>query len=417
MIKLPFFSQKQKGLKIDPLGNYLAIDIGTEVLKTVLFKMDASGVKVTKVSRIQQQQNAMSKGVITNLNTVLENCRLAITEVTSGLAPEHMPKNVVMGIAGEYIQGVSIIVNYEREERFDQDVDFKEQDRIIAKVHQQIANAGKEDLAKRTGLVNEDIEILHITETGMEIGGMNVDSLVGFRGKSVKLYFYASFAPKTYVAALKNVTRSLGMELIGIVSQPFAVARAFGGARSKDFSGIFVDIGGGTTDIAIVEKGSVIDTQIFAFGGRVFTKEISKELNLDLRHAEQRKIRYSEGELDEKLENQVKKIVYPIAETWMRTLKSALEISTDVSVFPSKIYLCGGGALLPEIKEVMREFPWTKLLPFASVPKIELITPDQLVNMTDESGDLKYIYDVTPASLSLFAFDKMRNPENYNLTA
>jgi cell division protein FtsA len=417
MIKLPFFSQKQKGLKIDPLGNYLAIDIGNEVLKTVLFKMDASGVKVTKVSRIQQQQNAMSKGVITNLNTVLENCRLAITEVTSGLAPEHMPKNVVMGIAGEYIQGVSIIVNYEREERFDQDVDFKEQDRIIAKVHQQIANAGKEDLAKRTGLVNEDIEILHITETGMEIGGMNVDSLVGFRGKSVKLYFYASFAPKTYVAALKNVTRSLGMELIGIVSQPFAVARAFGGARSKDFSGIFVDIGGGTTDIAIVEKGSVIDTQIFAFGGRVFTKEISKELNLDLRHAEQRKIRYSEGELDEKLENQVKKIVYPIAETWMRTLKSALEISTDVSVFPSKIYLCGGGALLPEIKEVMREFPWTKLLPFASVPKIELITPDQLVNMTDESGDLKYIYDVTPASLSLFAFDKMRNPENYNLTA
>jgi cell division protein FtsA len=417
MIKLPFFSQKQKGLKVDPLGNYLAIDIGTEVLKTVLFKMDASGVKVIKVSRIQQQQNAMSKGVITNLNTVLENCRLAITEVTSGLAPEEMPKNVVMGIAGEYIQGVSIIVNYEREEKFDQDVDFKEQDQIITKVHQQIANAGKEDLAKRTGLVNEDIEILHITETGMEIGGMNVDSLVGFRGKSVKLFFYASFAPKTYVAALKNVTKSLGMELIGIVSQPFAVARAFGGARSKDFSGIFVDIGGGTTDIAIVEKGSVIDTQIFAFGGRVFTKEISKELNLDQRHAEQRKIRYSEGELDEKLEGQVKKIVYPIAETWMRTLKSALEISTDVSVFPSKIYLCGGGALLPEIKEVMREFPWTKLLPFASVPKIELMTPDQLVNITDESGDLKYIYDVTPASLSLFAFDNMKNPENYNLTA
>jgi cell division protein FtsA len=397
------------------MSNYIAIDIGTEVLKTVLFKMDASGVKVKKVSRIQQQQNAMNKGVITNLNTVLENCRLAITEVTAGLAPEEMPKNVVMGIAGEYIQGVSIIVNYEREERFDHDVDFKEQDRIISKVHQQIAYAGKEDLAKRTGLVNEDIEILHITETGMEIGGMSVDSLVGFRGKSVKLFFYASFAPKTYVSALQNVTKSLGMELVGIVSQPFAVARAFAGARSKDFSGIFIDIGGGTTDVAVVEKGSVIDTQIFAFGGRVFTKEISKELNLDFRHAEQRKVRYSEGELDEKLEAQVKKIVYPVAETWMRTLKSALEMSNDVSVFPSKIYLCGGGSLLPESKEVLREFPWSKLLPFATVPKIELISPAQLVNLTDDSGDLKYIYDVTPASLSLFAFDKMKNPENYNL--
>jgi cell division protein FtsA len=417
MINLPFFTQKQKSFKIDPLSNYLAIDIGTEVLKTVLFKMDASGVRVKKVSRIQQQQNAMSKGVITNLNTVLENCRLAITEVTAELPPEEMPKNVVMGIAGEYIQGVSIIVNYEREEKYDRDVDFKEQDRIIAKVHQQIASAGKEDLAKRTGLVNEDIEILHITETGMEIGGMNVDSLVGFRGKSVKLYFYASFAPKTYVAALKNVTRSLGMDLVGIVSQPFAVARGFSGARNKDFSGIFIDIGGGTTDIAVVEKGSVIDTQIFAFGGRVFTKELAKELNIDHRHAEQRKIRYSEGELDEKLAGQVKKIVYPVAETWMRTLKSALEMSNDVSVFPSKIYLCGGGSLLPEIKEVMREFPWSKLLPFAAVPKVEFISPDQLVNLSDESGELKYIYDVTPASLSLFAFDKMKNPQNYNLTA
>jgi hypothetical protein len=79
--------------------------------------------------------------------------------------------------------------------------------------------------------------------------------------------------------------------------------------------------------------------------------------------------------------------------------------------------LCGGGSLLPEIKEVMREFPWSKLLPFATVPKIELISPAQLVNLTDDSGDLKYIYDVTPASLSLFAFDKMKNPENYNLAA
>ena len=146
-----------------------------------------------------------------------------------------------MGIAGEYVQGVSIIVNYERDERYDIDVDQSEQDKIINRVYEQIVATGKDDLAKRTGLLNEDIEILHITVTGMEIGGMSVESLVGFKGKSVKLYFYASFAPRTFVESLKSLAQSLNMELIGVVSQPFAIARAFAGARNKDFSSIFID--------------------------------------------------------------------------------------------------------------------------------------------------------------------------------
>lgn len=416
MIKLPIFRKTKAPIKYSPLTNFLAIDIGTEFLKTILFSINDSGIDVKNVTRIQQQQSAVNKGVITNLNTVLENCRLSIAQITAQLDQTEIPKHVVMGLAGEYIQGVSIIVNYEREERYDKDVDFKEQDQIVRMVHQQIVNSGKEDLANRTGLVNEDIEILHITCTGMEIGGMTVDSLVGFRGKSVKLYFYASFAPKTYVAALQNLSKSLDMDLIGVVSQPFSVARAFSGARNKEFSGIFIDIGGGTTDIAVVEKGNVIDTQIFAFGGRVFTKEIAKALNLDYRHAEARKIKYALGELEGRTEKQVKSVVYPVAQTWMRTLKSALEMSQDIQAFPSQIYLCGGGSLLPEIKEVMMEFPWSKLLPFASVPKIKFVTPDNLANITDSSNELQYIYDITPASLAMFGFDKIKNPQNYNLT-
>jgi len=413
-MNLPFFKNKKDKFKIPEGSSILALDIGTEVLKAVLFKTNRIGVTTLKVSRINQQQHAVNKGIIKNLNTVLENCRLAMREISENTEDTDLPKYAVTGIAGEYVQGVSIIVNYEREEKFDEIVNKKEQDEIFSKVRKQIVETGKEDLAKRTGLVNEDIEILHITVTGMEIGGMNVDSLIGLRGKNIKLYFYASFAPKTYTTSLRNVTKSLGMETLGIVSQPFAIARAFVGAKDKNFSGIFVDIGGGTTDIAIVENGSVSDTQMFAFGGRVFTKMIARNLNLDYRHAESRKIKYSKKDLDSKLEKQIKKIVYPTAQKWMRTLKSALEVSQDIRSFPPKIYLCGGGALLPDIKEVMMEYPWTKFLPFASIPKVQIFLPDKLDNLIDRSEDLKYTYDVTPASLTLFAFDKINNPENYN---
>jgi len=413
MFKLPFFKTEEKVPEFEPNTNYLAMDIGTEVLKSILFTAAEEGVVVSKISRLQQQQNAMNKGIITNLSTVLENCRLSITELTEGLEEKEYPKKVVLGIAGEFIQGVSIIVNYERDEKFDEEVTIQEQKKIVGKVFEQITENGKEDLARRTGLSNEDIEILHITVTGMEIGGMTVDSLVGFKGKNVKLFFYASFAPKTFIDSLRKLTHSLEMELIGIVSQPFAVARAFGNSQSKEFSGIFVDIGGGTTDVAVVVRGNILDTQMFGFGGRVFTKEIARLMNLDYRHAEARKIKYTEGSLDRKIQVEVKTICYNIAEIWIKNLAAAFEMCEDIDQFPTQIYLCGGGSLLPEIKTVLLEFPWTRLLPFSTIPKISIITPEKLEKVTDPKNLLKFTYDVTPASLSKFAYDKIRNPENY----
>lgn len=391
------------------------MDIGTELLKTLLFESTELGVRVKRTSRIQQQQSAMNKGVIKNLNTVLENCRLGLEEITDGIVEEEKPKQVVLGLAGEFIQGVSIVVNYERDERFDKEVDKEEQDKIIQKVNEQIISSGKEDLARRTGLHLEDIQILHITVTGMEIGGMPVDSLIGFRGKEVKLFFYASFAPKTYIEALKSLTQNLGLSIIGIVSQPFAVARAFAGSRNKDFSGIFVDIGGGTTDIAIVNKGNVVDTQMFAFGGRVFTKEIARSMNLDYRHAELRKIKYSNNQLDQYLAREVREITKETSKIWIKAFKSALDMVEDVDVFPPQIYLCGGGSMLPDIRNIMIEFPWTQLLPFAKVPKINIFLPQRLDDITDLSGDLIHPYDITPAALAKFAHDKMVKPERYYL--
>ncbi len=415
MINLPFLEQfvNKKKRSFPPKGNFLTLDIGTEYLKSILFKMNELGVEVEKSSRIQQQQDAMNKGMILNLTTVLENCRLAINELTADLTEEELPKDLVMGIAGEYVQGVSIVVNYERDEDYNSKVNKKEQKKIINQVYKKIVETGKEDLGKRTGLSGEDIQILHVTVTGMEIGGMPVDSLIGFRGKDVKLHFHASFSPKTFVDSLKTLAESLDMSLLGVVSQPFAVARAFSGSTSKDFSGIFIDIGGGTTDIAIVNQGNVVDTQIFAFGGRVWTKELAKKMNLDYRHAEARKLKYSEGKLNPNLSGDVKSVIHDVTKLWMMSLQSALEMSEDVENYPSKIYLCGGGSLLPEIRNLMIEFPWTKLLSFSSIPEVKSFKPELLEGVIDESNCLRKTYDVTPAALCRFAYHKLKYPQNY----
>jgi cell division protein FtsA len=393
--------------------NSIALDIGTEYLKAVLFSNKKDELTVKKLSRIQQQQKAMNKGMIINLSTVLENCNLAIKELVDGLPEDQLPKNIVMGMAGEYIQGASIIVNYDREKEGAEAITEKEQERIVTQIRDQIIQTGKQDLSKRIGVSVNDIEVLHVTITGVEIGGLQVDSLVGFTGHSVKLYFYASFAPKTFVDSLKTLANSLNYSLKAVVAQPFAVARAYIGARNKGFSGIFIDVGGGTTDIAIVINGNVIDTSMFAFGGRVWTKEIALNMNLDYRYAENRKIKYSDKLLDRDLTQKVKKITWGISQLWMESLASALELTEDVDLFPSQIYLCGGGALLPDIKNIMLEYPWTKLLKFNSVPQINLFLPNRLEGVIDQTGVATNSFDITPISLAKFLGDKEFNPSNY----
>ncbi len=144
---------------------------------------------------------------------------------------------------------------------------------------------------------------------------------------------------------------------------------------------------------------------MFAFGGRVFTKELARLTDSDYRHAEQRKIKYSEKELPKEIMRQVQKTMYTTAGLWVRTLKVALENCEDIGPLPTQIYLCGGGALLPDIKLSLLEFPWKKYLPIAVIPKIEMFTPNLLGSVVDNSGELENLYDITPASLAKFLYD------------
>lgn len=410
---LPFFSGKRPTTSAFSNELILSIDIGTEVLKILMFRCSEMGVHILRSSRIFQQQHAMKSGVIKSLTTVIENCKLGYGEVTEGLTSDDLPKKVVMGIAGELIHGVSIVVNYDREEQAAKDVDAKEQQNIFNQVKENVYDSGRKELANRYGMDPEDIEVLHVTVTGIEIGGMTVDSLVGFTGKQVRLNFYASFAPRTYLEALKKVAESLGLEIIGLVSQPFAMARVVAGASDKNFSGIFVDVGGGTTDVALVQRGNVADTQIFSFGGRVLTKRIAESMNLDYRHAEARKIKYSNGELDPKIASQIRILMEKDLSLWVEGLREALLSMEDVEQFPSQIYLCGGGAMLPDLRRSLIEHPWTDGLKFLRFPKVALVTPERLDMVHDRSQVLKDAMDVTPAGLARFAWDRLKYPDRH----
>jgi cell division protein FtsA len=411
-VKLPFLRKKASKHKFTD-EKYLAMDIGTEMLKIILFRCSDLGVHILDSVRVPQPRLAMKAGVIQSLDRVLLNCKSGIQEIVRNLDERDLPQKVVMGIAGELVHGVSIIVNYSRKDRAGSEVTLNEQNNIYSKVKEKVLQDGRQQMATKYGISLDDIEILHTTITGLEIGEMPVDSLVGFTGDKVRLHFYASFAPKTYIDSLRKLTTELGLEHIGIVSLPFAMARVKEGSLQKNFGGIFVDIGGGTTDVALVEKGSVADTQIFAFGGRIISKRIANEMNLDYRHAEERKIRYSNGELDTKISSKVRSLIGKDLEVWVKGLRVALSNMEDVDQYPPVIYLCGGGALLPDVKRAIIEYPWTKELKFMRFPKVYVMTPEKLDMIIDKKFCLKDSMDITPAGLARFAWDRLKYPDRH----
>jgi cell division protein FtsA len=440
-LKLPFFGGKEKPINKTPKSSYYyALDIGTEVLKVLLCQAKESGVEVLSVAKIPQQQKAMRAGVIEDLDTVAENLKLAINEVrekylemeeihilreVTSVKDESQiraldkitypePTTAIVGIAGELVSGISVVVNYDREDMAGKEINEEESQKIVQKVVSQVAAQGTEEISKQMGISNPDsIEIIHITLTGIEVDGTLVQQLEGFRGTEITIYLHASFAPRVYSDAVNSLMEKLNLKLISLVSQPFAIARAFSKDELSQGKIAFVDIGGGTSDIALAQGPSVIDTKMFAFGGRVFTKRIEKDMNIDYRHAELRKIKYSNGELDQVLSKKIEVMLKRDIALWVEGLRTAFEMIEDIEEYPDKIYLCGGGSLLTGLKEAVSTYPWKDKLAFRKHPMAKIITPTVLDNIYDKSGALRYADDVTPASLAVFAWDIAINPNNH----
>ncbi len=392
----------------------LSLDIGTEVMKGLLFSMSNLGVDIWSSYQVTQQTHAMRSGMILNPEVVTENARLCIQKLVEKLEPNEVPSKMVLGMAGELVNGISIRVSYERGNDSKKKISEAEANTVVENVISDILTKGKGELAKRLDTTEDNVEVLQITVTGMFADGRKVDTIVGLSVDEVVLNLYASFAPKTYIRTLREISKSLDVEIASIVTQPFAVSRSFAGSWDSQFSAIFIDVGGGTTDVALVQNGDSIQTQMYAFGGRAFTKKIAQAMDVSYTIAEGRKIKYSTGDLPQDLRDEVRRLLAPDVQLWLDALVVAMEEFENVPDFPPQFYLCGGGAMLPDLKEAILAFPWHKHLPFKRLPKVTLVTPDKLDKVYDKSGLLIHPYDVTPASLAKFYWDVLRLPHlNY----
>ncbi|MGZ6268821.1 MAG: cell division FtsA domain-containing protein, partial [Candidatus Limnocylindrales bacterium] len=357
-----------------------ALDIGTEFAKALVFEIDEGGMGTVRgVGRKRQGLSHMQSGTVTDINAVVDNCAVALSEAEEMAG--FRPTQCVIGIAGELVKGFTTMHSQERK-RPTTPITDAELQKLISGVQREALREAERAITWETGLPQVDVRLVHAAVTGAQIDGYPVTNPVSFKGRHVNISIFNAFAPLVHLGALQTVAQQLELELLEIVAEPYAVARVLGSEQVQQSGALFIDIGGGTTDVALVRHGGIEGTRMFALGGRAFTKSIADRLDLPFPRAEEIKVDYARG-LPVKERADVARIVAEDVDIWAAGVELVLEELAAGDLLPGRVYLCGGGSHLPEIGKILTNEKFWKRLPFSRPPEVAVMAPEQVERIKD----------------------------------
>lgn len=396
-----------------PVGNseqlVVGLDIGTEVAKALIARVEGDSLEIIGVGRARQSLSDMQSGAIADIAGVVANCEKALThaEKMAGVSA----RQAVIGIAGELVKGLTTTVKYRRPNA-ERPLDNAEVELIIDRAQARTLERAQKQLELETGKRDVEVKLVNSAIVSIHIDTYKVSNPIGFQGKEVVLQLYTAFAPMVHIGALERTAAELDLDLMAVAAEPFAVSRSVIGAdAASNFTAILIDIGGGTTDIAVVDDGGVQGTRMFGIGGRAFTKSIASELDLEFPEAEKIKVELSNETLASSAKAKALKAVDKTLSVWLDGVELALSEFTNVDHLPHRILLCGGGASLRPLVRAMKEEEWYKDLPFTRKPSIELIDPQQVMDINDSTGRVNDHTLITAVGLLRVGYDTLLGSE------
>ena len=381
----------------------IALDIGTEFVKALIFIAGEDGIgQVVGVGRQHQKLTDMQGGTITDIAGVMYNCERALEQAAEQAG--FLPDPVIMGIAGELVKGATTSVTVQRSQPTAK-ITMPELQKIIHEVQRRAFDKAREIIALETGMEHVDVRLVNAAIVDVTIDGYRVSNPIGFQGKDVKIGVFNAFAPLVHLGAYETVAEELKLDLLTVAAEPYAVSRLYGPDTTQDFSAIFIDVGGGTTDIAVVQNGGVLGTKMFAIGGRAFTKRIAQTMGISFSEAERLKLAYTANKASKEDIALIEHALQSDTAVWLSGVELTLSEFMNVDFLPSRILLCGGGSNLPELRQLLRETDWYKALPFAKRPVVQFIQPSEVTLIKDTTDKLSGPQDITPMALANLALE------------
>lgn len=364
----------------------VALDIGTENVKALIGRVIGSNIEIVGAGRAHQQLTDMQAGAIADIAGVVQNCDTALSqaEQQAGVSV----RTAIIGIAGELVKGTTTTVRCTRKHP-DKPLDITELEQIIGLVQQRAESRAKQQLAYELGGKEVEIRLVNSALVNIDIDGYPVTNPVGFQGKEVLVQLYTAFAPMIHIGALERTAGELDLDLLAVAAEPFAVARSvIGNDANSTMSAVLMDVGGGTTDIAVINEGGVQGTKMFGIGGRAFTRAVERELNVDFAEAESVKLALGSNKVPAHSQDAAKKALAKTLDVWIDGVDLALSEFNKLDHLPNQVLLCGGGSSLDQMVDLLEETTWYKQLPFTKRPVINHIQPEQVVGILDRTGSV-----------------------------
>ena len=389
----------------------VALDVGTEFVKALIGKVSTTHdtIEIIGVGRQHQKLSDMQAGAIADIASVVDNCDKALNqaEQQAGVSV----RTGVIGIAGELVKGTTTTVRCTRKSP-STPLDLAEMERIIKLVQERAEVRAKQQLSVELGGREIQVRLVNSALVSIEIDNYPVTNPIGFQGKDVVVQLYTAFAPMIHIGALERTAQELDLDLLAVAAEPFAVARSvIGDKANTNLSAILMDIGGGTTDIAVINDGGVQGTKMFGIGGRAYTHAVERDLGVEFEAAEELKLHLDDERLPEAKAKHVEKALHKTLDVWTSGVELALGEFTKLDHLPHRIFLCGGGSSLNMLMERMQTTDWYRELPFTRKPTVQHIRPDQVVGITDRTGDVTDHTFITAMGLLRVGLDTLNYSE------
>jgi len=370
------------------------IDIGSEYIKALVLELRGSEGFIIGTGKAARQADSGEGEDIYEATKLAKSCEEALrqaedmTEEIRGR--KIVPDWAIIGIPGQWVRGIPCTIQRQRLKPQSR-VSKRELDHLLERVqHLALLRACRE-----MALSEAEICLVHTDIVGVTLDENAVSDPLHFRGREITVTVFDAFVATVRLETLHALTSELELEPLIALAQPYALARSL---RASD--AICLDIGGESTDITLTKSGAVMNLSSIPWGGKRFTQCLSDFLSLPFEEAERLKRDYYHGWADETTGNLIEGALVAGARAWMERVQEVLRGSVGFQSLPHRLYLCGGGSLLPLLEKETRAFPWMDLLPFSRHPEIIILRPKDIPQLIDETHALVDGQDIPPMALA-----------------
>lgn len=266
----------------------IGLDIGTTKILAIVGRRDGHN-KIEILGMGRSKSIGVHRGVVNNITQTIDSIREAITEAeySSGIKI----KEVTVGIAGQHIRSLQHS-DYIIRTDFEKVINEEDIKRLINQVYKLIILPGE--------------EIIHVLPQEYKVDNQGeIKEPIGMYGNRLEANFHLVVGQISSIRNIERCVKAIGLNLLGITLEPLASSEAVLSIEEREAGIALVDIGGGTTDIAIFKDNIIRHTSVIPFGGNIITEDIKTGCSIIERQAEQLKIKFGSAWPGENKETEI----------------------------------------------------------------------------------------------------------------